>query len=888
MNPPRETPPGPGLWRRVVGLVSLVVPSDERDRWREEWQGDLEGLRARGAGSGQLIAWLAGVARTAVEIRFEEWSMDGWMREIRYALRGLLRQPTFATVAVMTLALGIGATTAIFSVVNAVVLQPLPYPDADELVWVYSSFPSMDFDEFWISPPEYGELQELTSAFSAIGGYRGIETTVGAGEQPEAVDAAVATAQLFEVLGVDPLVGRTWTREEDVPGGPSVAVLSHSLWTRSFGSDPGVVGRQVEVDGEMRTVLGVMPPGFDVEEMGTELWLPTQVDVNDQGSRASHWLRVVARTAPGVTLERAEEDLRSAVARWEEGVGDVGHLPDPESHPFGLEPLQDRVVGDVRTALWVLLGAVAVVLVIAATNVANLLLARAESRQKEVAVRVALGAGRGRLVRQFVTEGLTLAILGGLLGLAVAWLGLEGLRLFGSGEIPRLQEVTLDGTVLVVAVGVSLATGLVFGLAPARHLASGAVGQGIRDGDVRTTRGRGGVRNLLVVAEVALALVLAVGSGLLIRSFQALTAVDPGFNPQGVLTFQVQLPESRYPDPMAQLAFHERLDAELEALPGVQGVAAMAGLPPMRELSATDTEFEGVERTPEGPAHNVDYYQTVTRGYRDLMEIELLEGRDFQPADGASDVPVVLVNQRLARTFYPGESPLGRRLRPCCGDGMPWMEIVGVVEDVKQGGLDQPAGTEVYFLMDQAAAAGFGSDEMNLVVRSQVTPESLAGAVRETVSSLDPSLPVIGLQPLVSVVSRARARPRFLTLLLGIFAGVALLLAAVGTYGVMSYGVAQRTREMGIRMALGAEAERVKAMILRQGLAVAGLGLAIGVVGAFWLTRFLESLLFGVATRDPVTFVAVPLLLAGVAAAACWIPANRATRVDPVEVLREE
>lgn len=886
MSPGNRRPATP--WGLLLAAVAWLVPREERGRWAEEWAADLDGLVSSGVGAGRIAAWMLGVTRTALAIRLEEWSMDGWTREIRYALRGLLRQPTFTLVAVFTLALGIGATTAIFSVVNAVVLQPLPYPDADELVWIHSSFPTMDFDEFWISPPEYGELQELTSSFVTIGAYRGIETTIGAGEHPEGVPAALATAQLFEALRVEPLLGRSWTRDEDVPGGPSVAVLSHALWTRSFGADPSVVGRDVEVDGERRTVIGVMPAGFDVDEMGTELWLPARLDVSDQNQRASHWLRVVARMAPGVGVARAEAELRGTVAGWEEAVGDRGHLPDPEFHPFGLEPLQERVIGDVRTALWVLLGAVGVVLVIAATNVANLLLARAESRTREVAVRVALGAGRGRLARQFLTEGLTLALLGGLAGLGVAWAGLEGLRRFGAGEIPRLDEVSLDPTVLGVALAAATATGLLFGLAPVRHLLAGGAGSAVRDGGRRTTRARGGTRNLLVVTEVALALVLAVGSGLLIRSFQALTAVDPGFDPRGVLTFQLQLPEARYPDPLAQVAFHRRLDAALEALPGVEAVAAMAGLPPLRELTATDTEFEGLEQRPEGPAHNVDYYQTVTQGYLELMDIDLVEGRGFLPSDGEGDVPVAVVNERLARTFFPGESPVGRRLRPCCGDGVPWLEIVGVVADVKQGGLDQPAGTEVYFLLDQVAQAGFGSDEMNLVLRTSVPPTSLAGQVREAVWALDGSLPVMGLQPLMEVVRRARARPRFLTLLLGLFAGVALLLAAVGTYGVMSYGVAQRNREMGIRMALGAEAGRVKAMVLRQGLAVAGVGLAAGIAGAFWLTRFLESLLFGVATRDPLTFVAVPLLLGAVAVAACWIPATRATRVDPVEVLRDE
>jgi putative ABC transport system permease protein len=793
-------------------------------------------------------------------------------------------------VAVATLGLGIGANTAIFSVVNGVVLEPLAYPDSDELVSISSAFPTMGFETFWVSPPEYLELQERSRSLEVVGAYRSSQASLGGGERPERVQGAVATAQLIEALGVEARMGRTFGREDDLPGAEPVVLLSYESWQRTFGGDADIVGRGVDVDGVRSTVVGVMPPGFDLNDEGIEVWQPLGLDLADPGSRASHFLHLVGRLRDGVDVAAAERELADLVAGWEEANPGDGHVPNPEFHPMSLTPLHDQVVGEVRTALFVLLGAVGFVLLIACANVANLLLARAEARQKEVAVRVAMGAGRGRLLRQFLTEGVVLALVGGVLGVAMAWASLELLRAVGPGELPRLGEVRLDGTVLWFTAGIAVFTGVLFGLAPARYLSGSAMAGTLRDGGTRTTAGGGRVRlrSLLVVSEVALALILTLGSGLLIRSFSELTAVDPGFDADGVLTFQLYLPATAYPDPADGPAFHDRLRERLAALPGVISVAAMSGLPPMRDLNANDTEFEGLERREEGPAHNVDYYQTVHGPYLEAMDIDVVAGRGFTAADRAGSLPVALVNETLARVFYGDASPVGRLIRPCCG-GDVWFEIVGVVEDVKQGGLDAPTGTELYVVAEQSAEIyGFANRSMNVVLRTSVRPETVTAQVRRTVAELDPTLPLAGLRTMDEVLAGARARPRFLTTLLGAFAGVALLLAAVGTYGVMSYAVAQRAREMGIRMALGAEASTVRALVLRRGVAVALVGLVAGLAGAWWLTGLLESLLFGVAARDPMTFAAVPLLLLAVAVAASWIPAHRATRVNPVEVLRED
>jgi putative ABC transport system permease protein len=815
--------------------------------------------------------------------------MDGWTKEVTHAIRGLLRRPGFTVIAVLTLGLGIGANSAIFSVVNGVILEPLPFPGSEDLIMMTSSFPGLGFDEFWISPPEFMEVSERMRAFETIGGFTTAQASIGGNDQPERVSTAYVTSTLFDVLAVAPSLGRYFSEEEDQPGAAPVVVLAQELWQRSFGGDRGIIGRSIVVDGAQATVVGVMPPGFDIANSQIEIWQPLGLDWTNRANFGSHYLYLVGRLAQGVTFASAKRDLATFVERWPTDV-QSGHISN-SNHPLNIVGLQEDLVGEVRPALMVLLGAVGFVLLIACANVANLLLARAEDRHKEIAVRVAMGAGRGRLLRQFLTEGIVLSLAGGVLGIGLAALSIKLLQSASPGDLPRLGEIRLDRTMLLFTTGIAMATGVVFGLAPTRHVSARGLATALRDGGTRSTSsvGQGRLRSLLVISETALALILAVGAGLMIRSFGALTAVEPGFQPEGLLTFQLFLPPNSYPDLPTQIGFQNRILADLAAQPGVTGVAAMSGLPPLRPLNANDTQFEGIERTRDGPPQNVDFYQTVTTTYLETMQIQVLEGRGFESSDDAGAVPVALVNESLARKFYPGESPIGRRIGPgSAGGTVPLMEIVGVVADVKQAGLDAPAGTELYFHYPQAAAFGGAPNTMNYVVSTSGNPASLAQAARRSVWNLDRALPVSNLQTMSEVVGDAMARARFLTSLLSVFAGLALLLAAVGTYGVMSYAVAQRGRELGIRMAMGAEAGSVQRLVLSQGLRVAGIGLVVGLSGAWALTGILQSLLFNVEARDPLSFVAGPAVLTLVAVAACWIPARRATRVDPVKVLRED
>jgi predicted permease len=809
-------------------------------------------------------------------------------QDLRFAVRTLIRTPVVSGVAILTLALGIGANSAIFSVVNGVLLKPLAYEDPGQLVFVTSAFPSMGFDEFWISEPEYRELRDWSESLIEVGAYNTSEASITGTDSPIRVTAATVTAEFFAVMGVPARMGRIINEADDAPGADPVAVLSYELWQRAFGADQGILGTTYTIDGRQRTIVGVMPPRFDVHDNEIELWLPLNLDPANPRPRSNHFLYAVARLAPGVPLERARAELATLIARWE--GSDVGHRPSAEGHPIQFGALRDEVVGDVQPALFVLLGAVGFVLLIACANVGNLLLARAEARQKEIALRTALGAGRGRLARQFLTESLVLSLLGGVLGLALGWIGVRALLATNPDSLPRIREVTLDLPVLLFTFVVAVLAGVVFGLAPLLHVIVRDVSGALREGGQRTTAGRARLilRRGLVASELALAVILVVGAGLMLRSFSQLQRVDPGFRVDDLLAFQLYLPPANYEGPPQQWQFLDELANQLEAIPGAVSASTMSGLPPDRRINANDMDFDGIEPTPDGPPHNVDFWQFIGDDYLETMGIEIAEGRTFGSGDLEGSLPVALVNETMARTFWPGQSPIGRRVRPESND-IPWFTVVGVVRDVKQQGLDRETGTEIYFYYPQVAAAiGFAPRTMHLVVRTSVPPTALARTVRETVWSLDATLPVADLQPMSGVMHDAVARPRFLTLLLITFGAVALLLAAVGTYGVMSYTVAERMQEMGIRLALGASSRTVIKLVLVQGMQLAALGLLIGTVGAIAATRVMQSILFGVGTHDMLTFTAVPILLAAVATTACLLPALRATRVDPASVLKAE
>ncbi|HEX2253289.1 MAG TPA: ABC transporter permease [Thermoanaerobaculia bacterium] len=817
--------------------------------------------------------------------------MDSLLADIRFALRQFAKRPLFTAVVVVTLALGIGGNAAIFTVADQVLLRPLPYAEPEALVRVYTQFPSLGFERFWMSGPELMELAEWNRSFTAVGAWADGSFNVSDGENPVRVRGAAVNAAFFDVLGVAPVRGRWITAAEDQPAADPVAVLGHDLWERAFGGDPEVVGRTIQVDGITRTVVGVAPPGFDIADAGLELWLPLQLDPTATGGRGSHYLDVVARLAEGTSVEAARQEMHSLLARWDETFGEGEHHPNEDGHALVVHPLHVEAVGSARTPVLLLLGAVACVLLIACANVANLLLARAESRKREIAVRASLGAERARLVRQFLTESVVLSLAGGACGLLLAWGGLELALAANPGAVPRAAGIQLDGRAFAFTAAVALLTGLLFGLAPALRARAGDLFAGLKDGG-RTSAGLStlGVRRVLVAAELALATLLVLGAGLLLRSFWTLQQVDPGFDPGGTLSFQISLPSASYPDSPGVRAFYDRLLERLEALPGVATAAAFSGLPPARDVNANSTEFEGVEETEDRPA-NVDYYQIVTPGYFQAMGVPIVAGRPFQAGDTPTSAPVAVINQALAERFYPNENPVGKRIRRgWFGDDEPWYTVVGVAADVKQGGIDQPTGTELYLLHGQwDNVEGLSPPRtLYLAVRTAGDPLAQVPGVRRAVGALDPSLPLAEVKTLDRAVADSLTRPRFVTLLVAVFAAIALLLAAVGTYGVLAYAVEERRHEVGVRMALGADAGRVLRMVVGQGMRPVIAGLVLGLAGALLTGRLLASQLYGVTATDPVTYAVVPAVLVAVALVACLIPGRSATRTDPATALRSD
>ncbi len=816
--------------------------------------------------------------------------MGSFTQNLKYGLRMLGKNPGFSAAAILCLALGIGATTAIFSVVNAVLLRQLPYAHADRLERVFTEFPNFPpngLRHFWVSPPEFLDLRRDTTSFAAIEGWANLGANLAGTGEPIRSTVSFVTGGMLPMLGVAPLHGRLLNPEDDAPNASNTAVLSYGLWQRAYGGDPGVIGRDIRLNGKPCLVVGVMPAGFAFppgEVDAPELWAPLQIDPAKPGGRGGHFLSVLALLKPGVGAAQAQSEMVRYAQHSSDTLGRANHPFDPKVHPIVLAGFQDEIVKGVRREILVLLGAVAFVLLIACVNVANLLLARAETRRREIAVRLAIGAGLSRLLQQFVMEGILLSLGGALLGVLLAFGGLRLLVSTNAGSIPRVAEIGIDWQVLLFTLAVSILTGVGFGLAPAFHMRAATLHDTLKSAAGRAT---GAVaanrfRAVLVTAELALALILLIGSGLMVKAFWKLQEVDAGINPNHLLTMRLSLPSVAYSDTAAVNGFYTNLATRLNGLPGVVSAAIVSGLPPQRQINANDTTIEGFVPVPNGPIQNIDYWNSVSGKYFETVGARLLEGRYLNDLDGATSPLVVVVNQTMARTYWPRESALGHRVRTS-GPNSPWRTIVGVVADIKNAAVDRPAGTELYFPFSQLP-----SRLSWVVLRTQGDPMSLVGAARRAIQSVDRALPISNIGSMEDVMSRARSRPRFLTLLLTMFSSLSLILAALGIYGVISYAVAQRTNEIGIRMALGAQGGDVIRLVGAQGARLAVAGTVIGGVGALALTRVLKDMLFGVSSVDPLTFLAMAGALIAVTLFACYIPARRASRVDPLIALRYE
>ncbi|HTH47045.1 MAG TPA: ABC transporter permease, partial [Candidatus Limnocylindria bacterium] len=717
------------------------------------------------------------------------------MNDLKFALRQLLKNPGFTAVAVLTLALGIGATTAIFSVANTALLRPLPYAKPEQLVRLYTEFPGIPNDggrRFAFSHPEFLDLRRETKSWSALELWAMGEATLAGEADPIRAPGAGVTGGMLPMLGVAPFMGRLLSPEDDQPGAPKAANISFGLWQSLFAGDSNVVGRELLVNGEKHTVLGVMPKDFRFPPGAADapqVWVPMQLDPIHPGGRAEHNFSLLGRLKDWVTLGQARQELEAFVKRAEETTAAGSHGFGAKDHPIVIHGLHDEVVRSIRPALRMLLGAVGFVLLIACVNVANLLLARAEARQKEIAIRGALGAGWRSLARQFVIEGVLLSLLGAVVGLFFAQGGLQLARAADEASLPRAAELALDGRVLLFTFGLSVVTGIGFGLAPFYHVARRSFHGTLKSAASSVTAGGATqrFRHVLVMGELALALMLLIGTGLMLRAFWKLQQVEAGFEPRGILTAQVALPPATYPDGPTQSAFWTRLETELTALPDVESAALVTGLPPLKQAVYSDLEIEGFVSVPGGPMLNVDFYQGVSPAYFKTLRIRLLEGRLFDGRDTPNATDVAVINRATARRFFGEQSPIGRRLRPGSGQ-KEWCTVIGVVEDVKNHGLENVAGTEVYFAMGQTYARE--NRACYVALRSRGEPAAMISPLRRVVRTLDPSLPLSRVRTLEAVMSAAQARPRFLATLLLIFSGVALVLATVGIYGVISYSVA--------------------------------------------------------------------------------------------------
>ena len=806
--------------------------------------------------------------------------MQPLWQDLRYGARMLLKRPGFTLIAVITLALGIGANTAIFSVVNGVLLRPLPFKEPDRLVMIRETW-LPKFPEFSVSPGNFLDWKRQNTVFERLVAFRGASfNLIGAGD-PEQVRAMRVTDGFFAMLGGQPQIGRDFLPEEDQPGRANVVLLSHGFWQRRFGGDPKILNRAITLSSQSYTVIGVMPATFQFGE--TDLWTPMAFTAQEAQNHGGHYVSAIGQLKPGVPVDQARAEMVVIAGRL------AAQYPGANTGwSVMLMPLLEYVVRSIRPALLVLLGAVAFVLLIACANVANLLLARAAGRQKEIAIRTALGAGRARIIRQLLTESVLLSIVGGAAGLFLAKWGMDLLLKLAPQDLPRMSGVSLDGRALAFTAAITLLTGVIFGLVPALQSSRPNLNETMKDAGRGSTEGgrRQLVRNSLVVLEVASALMLLVGAGLLIKSFWRLQNVDPGFNPENALTLSVSLPQTKYPEENQQVAFFQQLLEKVSALPGVQAAGATDPLP-LTGDSVYGFAVQGRPPLPPGQGQSTNFY-TVSADYFKAMGIPLRRGRLFTERDTREAPRVSVINETMAKKMFPDEDPIGKRITFNAGAANPdWYEIVGIVGDVKQYGLDQATPLQTYEPYTQQT-----SSSMTLVARATGDPTNLTAAIRNAVLQIDKEQPIANARTLDRILSTSIAQQRFSMLLLGVFAAVAVALAAVGIYGVLSYSVTQRAHEIGIRMALGAGRHDVLRLLIGRGMLLTLIGVAVGLASAFALARLmtalLSDLLFDVSATDPMTFGLVALLIVTVALLACWIPARRATKVDPLVALRIE
>lgn len=807
--------------------------------------------------------------------------MGDFWQDLRYGLRTLRKNPGFTAVAVVALALGIGANSAIFSVVNTVLLRPLPYKDADRLMMVWEDASKRGFPRDTPAPANYIDWRDQNQVFTGMAAISDLSCNLTGTGEPERIEGRRVSASLFPLLGVEPKLGRVFTAEEDQPGHAGVVIISHRLWQRRFSSDLNIIGKPLTLNGVTVTVVGVMPAEFQFPTRDDELWIPIAFSATEAARRQSHFLEVFARLKDGVTLQQAQAEMSTIAARLQQ------QYPQSNTEVGAVVvPLHEQLVGDIKPALFLLLGAVGIVLLIACANVANLLLARAAIRQKEIALRVAMGASRSRLIRQFLTESILLGAIGGGLGLLLSVVGIRLLTAFIPPNIPQIKAISLDARVLIFTVFISLLTGLIFGLIPAIQSSMFNPNEVLKEGGRNSASGNRGnrVRALLIIAEVAVSLILLIGAGLLINSFLRLRNIDPGFRTANLLTMRIVLPDQKYRQQAQRSAFYSDLLQRIQSVPGVKSAAVTTNLPLYKQGNSIGIRIEGRPIPPPGQELIVAT-RIISSKYFETMGISLLRGRQFEAQDTDTAPAAVVISEVMARHYWPNEDPLGKRISA----GRPesekdWMRIIGIAKDVHQFDLIAEPKPQMYLPYQQADFFA----PRDLVIKTEVAPLSLTATVRRTVWEVDKDQPVSNVRTMDEIATESIARERFSMLLLAIFAGLALLLAAVGIYGVMSYWVTQRRSEIGIRMALGAQKGNVLRLMVGQGLKLVLVGVVLGLAGAFVLTRLMASLLFGIGATDPATFVSISLLLVGVAFLASYLPAHRATKVDPVVALRSE